>query len=169
MKLEMPTFGKNLKKSINRFEFEVGIIPDTAHYEPQHTPLGQTPPTSTYAGGPVRKASRVKSELSTGEIFIENMKRLNVDLLRAPFKEKSNKDIVKFTREFLKMALSKGSLGRKRVINLLQAIVRNPILRQEYGPNGSGTADAKGFDRHLFDTGKMFKSIKAVISKDRRR
>lgn len=169
MKIQMPTFGSNLKKSINRFEFEVGIIPDTNHFEPQHTSIGQAPELGDYAGGPVRKASRVKSELTTAEIFIENMKRLNINLLLAPFREKSNQDINKFTREFLKMAFSKGVTGRKRVINLLQAVVRNPILKQEYGPNRPTTADSKGFDRHLFDTGKMFKSIKAVISKDRRR
>jgi hypothetical protein len=61
-----------------------------------------------------------------------------------------------------------GGGGRQRVLNLLQAIVRNPILKHQYGPNTSATADAKGFDRHLFDTGKMFKSIKAIITKDRR-
>jgi len=41
-----------------------------------------------YAGGPAQKVSNVPSELSIGDILIENMKRLGVDLLRAPFRSK---------------------------------------------------------------------------------
>lgn len=90
------------------------------------------------------------------------MKRLNINLLQAPFKDANNADIVKFMQAFLKSAVAGRSM--KRVENLLQAVVRNPILRLDYGRNKSSTADAKGFDRHLFDTGQMFQAIKVKVN-----
>lgn len=157
------SFKKQLANRIERFEFEVGILDDKEHYEPKDQKYGEPPDTRTYAGGPTRKQSRVKSGKTTGEILVDNMQRLGINLLWEPF-TRTDSDIMKFTREFLKMAVSdKNSTNRVR--NLLQAIVRNPILKQEYGPNSSGTADAKGFDRHLFDTGQMFKAIKARVKR----
>lgn len=154
------TWGKKLQGKIEAYEFELGILDDADHYQAKHPKnVYETPDTKTYAGGPASKMTRDKSGMSIAEIFIDNMKRLNIDLLRRPFKER-NDDIIKFTQAFLKMALSE-NLSIKRVENLLQAIVRNPILRQEYGRNSSETADAKGFDRHLIDTAQTFKAIKA--------
>lgn len=57
------------------------------------------------------------------------------------------------------------NLSIKRVENLLQAVVRNPILKLEYGDNTAITADMKGFDRHLFGTGQTFKAIKAKANR----
>ena len=34
-------------------------------------------------------------------------------------------------------------------------------LKKEYGNNKAATADNKGFDRHLIDTGQTFKEIRA--------
>lgn len=61
----------------------------------------------------------------------------------------------------MEMITIKPNMSKKRLENLLQAIVRNPILRLEYGKNTATAADNKGFDRHLFDTGQMFKAITA--------
>lgn len=161
MKLSMK-LTERLQKSLHGYDFEVGILKDTKHFEPVADEF------KVYAGGQARKTSRVQSELSTGEILIENMKRMGIDLLRAPFRSKNNQEINRFTREFFKMALNdnskKGAIrNAKRLINLVQAIVRNPILRGDYGNNTGSTADAKGFDRLLIDTGQMFKNIKARI------
>lgn len=152
-------WGKRLQRQIGRYQFEVGVLDDKPHLEPQDTPLYGDPPIKTYAGGPVRKTSRTKSGKSVGEVLVENMERLNTNLLLEPFRAKSNAEINRFTEAFLRTISGKGSI--RRVENLLQAVVRNPILRQDYGPNKASTADAKGFDRHLFDTGQLFKAIKA--------
>ena len=159
---------ERLKKSLHGYNFEVGVLSDVPHFEPVHSPIGQPPKLKSFAGGQARMQSRVKSELSTAQIFIENMKRLNIDLLRAPFKSKQNKEINEFSKNFIKMALQdttkRGALkNAKRLINLVQAIIRNPILRGDYGGNKGTTADAKGFDRLMIDTGQMFKNIKARI------
>lgn len=159
---------ERLEKSLHGYDFEVGILSGQQHFEPLATELGKKPELKSFAGGPARKQSRVPSDLTTGQILIENSKRLGVDLLRAPFKSKNNQEINNFTKAFFKMALSdtnkQGAIrNAKRLINLVQAIVRNPILRGDYGGNKGSTADAKGFDRLLIDTGQMFKNIRARI------
>lgn len=160
MRLELgKSWVKKLKGRIEGYQFEVGILEDKPHRDPLMTGIFDQPQLGTYAGGPVRKATRQNGPNSIGEILVENMNRLNINLLLRPFEEKSS-DILKFTKAFLKMATSKG-MSIKRVENLLQAVVRNPILKQEYGRNKRLTADGKGFNRHLFDTGQMFKAIKA--------
>lgn len=160
MRIELSkSFKKKLKSRIENFEFEVGILEDKSHYE-------ATLDESVYAGGPVLKKSRIKSPQTTGDIFIENQERLGINLLSRPFQEK-NSDILKFTKAFLELVTG-GKASIKRVENLLQAIVRNPILNEEYGSNKASTADAKGFDRHLFATGQMFRAILARAKRVRK-
>lgn len=164
MKIQVDkSFFKKLERAINKYEFDVGVLDDKPHYEPVHTPTFGTPELKNYAGGPTRKQTREKSDLTTGQILVENMKRINTNILEQPF-EKKGSEILKFADSFMRLAVGM-KMGMKRVENLLQAIVRNPILRQEYGPNKSTTADGKGFDRHLFDTGQMFKAIKARVKR----
>jgi hypothetical protein len=151
------TFSKKLKRTIEQYNFEVGVLEDKPHKAPLASKFGD-PQLSSYAGGPVQKTSRVLDGKTTGEVLTSNMDRLGLNLLWEPFKKK-DAPILKFSREFLRTAMAKKSMNR--VVNLLQAIVRNPILKQQYGANTSATADSKGFDRHLFGTGQMFKAIKA--------
>lgn len=151
-------FVKQLQSRIEGYEFEVGVLDPKPHRDPIETPRFQTPSLGEYAGGPVRRASRKTSGQSTGDVLVSNMERLNINLLLRPFQDQSA-DINKFTKAFLQSAVAQKSM--KRVENLLQAIVRNPILRGEYGSNKAHTADAKGFDRHLIDTAQMFKAIRA--------
>ena len=152
-------WAKRLQKRVEGFEFEVGILEDKPHRDAVETPFGKPPQLGTYAGGPVRKAQRGGGTVSVGDVLIANMERINTNLLLKPFQDQSA-DINKFVKAFMQLVIKK-NMALKRVENLLQAVVRNPILRQEYGPNKASTADAKGFDRHLFDTAQMFKAIKA--------
>ena len=160
MKIEMSkTFYKRLEKSIEGYEFEVGVLDDKPHKLPIESPLFGPQKLNEYAGGQVRPTSRIASDLTIGDVLIENMKRLGINLLLQPFQNPES-ELNRFTTAFLRFASAKkGTL--RRVENLLQAVVRNPILRQEYGKNKGSTADNKGFDRHLFDTGQMFKAIRA--------
>lgn len=153
-----------LKRQVEGYELEVGVLEDKPHKNPVETKRFEDPLLGSYAGGPVRRKTGTVGELTTAEILVQNMQRMNINILLRPFQE-NNSDILKFTSYFLKYII--GGLGgnQKRVENLAQAIVRNPILKQEYGPNSSQAADAKGFDRHLFDTGQMFQAIKARVKK----
>lgn len=162
MKIELSkSFIRELTGRVEKYEFEIGVLEDKPHKEPIETAIFEPPQLTKYAGGDVRKKSRNLSEMTTAEIFVANQERLNTNLILEPL-EQQNSDINKFTRAFLEYVAG-GKASVKRLENLLQAIVRNPILRQEYGKNKPATADAKGFDRHLFDTGQMFQAIKAKV------
>lgn len=153
-------FAKKLQKRFEKYEFEVGILEDKEHLEAKSTSLLGTPDLKVYAGGPARKVTRSPSGKTIGEIFVDNMKRLNINLLSEPFQNK-NAPLLKFTKAFFNLAFGRGT--DNQVTNLLQAVVRNPILEGKYGPNKARTADNKGFDRHLIDTAQMFKAIKAKL------
>lgn len=144
----------------------MGVLEDKPHMEPvDQGLLGKT--SKTYAGGPVRGTSRKPSGVSTGEVLVQNMERMHRNILLEPFRKK-NSEIIKFTNYFLRYIVGRsGSSSVKRIENLLQAIVRTPILNQEYGQNTARTADNKGFDRLLIDTGQMFKAIKARMIRRR--
>lgn len=165
MKITMGrTWAKSLQKKIENVHFEVGILEDKPHMNPVDQALFGTPQLSTYAGGPIRRKSRTPGGNSIGDVLIQNMERTHHNFLLEPFQKKSS-DILKFTTYFLKYIVGRPGGSLKRIENLLQAIVRNPILQQEYGSNNPTTADNKGFNRHLFDTGQMFKAIKARVIK----
>lgn len=155
---------KKLSGLVEGYQFEVGILEDKDHYLPEYNSINEPPKLKNFAGGPTRKQSKEKSGKKISEVFIENQKRINTNFLTEPLKNQ-NSDILKFTTAFLRMVTDKG-MSMRRVENLLQAVFRNPILQLKYGGNKASTADAKGFDRHLFDTGQMFK---AVIVKARRK
>lgn len=159
-----PRWVKKLRRDIQGYEFEVGVLEEKPHRNPVEQSLFAEPLLSSYAGGPVRKTSRIDGDQSTGDVLVANMERLHTNLLLEPF-EKQTSDIIKFTNYFLKLIMKRSDSSVRRVENLLQAVVRNPILKQEYGQNNPTTADNKGFDRHLFDTGQMFKAIKARLTK----
>jgi len=164
LKLEMgKSWTRKLQGRIEKYEFEVGVLDDKVHMDPVVQGRFEEPQLKNYAGGPVRRTSRQAGNQTVGEVLVANMQRLNINLLLRPFQER-NSDILKFTTEFLKLVTS-GKSSIKRLENLLQAIVRNPILKQEYGKNTPGAADAKGFNRHLFDTGQMFKGIRARVKR----
>lgn len=148
---------------VGKYTFEVGILNDAEHKQAQEHGIHDTPDLKSYAGGPIRKTTRKPSGKSISQVFKDNQERLNTDMLKEPFQKKSS-DIIKFTDAFLKMVFSPKSMT-KRVENLLQAIVRNPILRGDYGDNTATTADNKGFNRGLIDTAQMFKSIRARVIK----
>jgi len=161
MKISMGnSWAKKIQSRVNGIEFEVGVLDDSPHKLPVEQGLFEQPQLKTYAGGPVRKTSRQASDVTNGQVLMENMERTNHNFLLEPFQKKSS-EIMKFTNYFLQFVVGRPGINAKRIENLIQAIVRNPILNQDYGPNTSTTADNKGFDRHLFDTGQMFKSIRA--------
>lgn len=153
-------FKNKVKGMFGKYHFEVGILEDASYRKPQIGKRGfkGKDVVTAYAGGPVRKKSRQDSGMTIAEIAKENRERLGVNFWTDPFQQSSS-DIIKFSREFFKVVFGYGT--KKRAENLLQAIVRNPILRGEYGDNSEITQKIKGFNRPLIDTAQMFKAIKA--------
>lgn len=155
MRLELQNgFYKRLKGRIGAYEFELGQETSKAYKLPAAKDSGIT----NLYGGPARKTTA-----KVGEGI--NLNRAQAELLfLGPFK-KRNSEIIRFAQEYLKMVFRNGQ--QKTVTNLLQAVVRNPILKGQYGSNKPGTVAIKGFDRRFIDTGWFFKSIKARILKRR--
>ncbi len=169
-------FKTRMEGRIGKYDFRVGILEDGPHKEPLTVQEGrkrawkkdmslnvdqakQAGVIGSYAGGKIRKRSNRAGPLTIAQVSAANSDRLGFNYLSAPFKQKSA-DIIKFSTEFLKMAF--GRSQKKRCENLLQAIVRNPILRGDYGGNSLKTQKRKGFDRNMIDTAQLFKAIKAV-------
>lgn len=153
-------FKQNLAGRFGKYTFEVGVLQDGPHKEAKVgvRGLGGTDVITSYAGGPVRKKSTRNSGLSVSQVSAANREHLGFNYLTEPFKKQSS-DIIKFTNEFFKLAF--GRSQKKRAENLLQAVVRNPILRGDYGSNGVITRKIKGFSRKMIDTAQLFKAIKA--------
>jgi hypothetical protein len=162
LKIELDRrFKKRLEGRFGKYDFQVGILNDAPHKDPKkgEPGLGGQEIINLYAGGPVRQKSRRSSGMSIAEVSRANRERLGFNYLSEPFKKRTS-DIVKFSNEFFKLAFGKSE--KRRAENLLQAIVRNPILRGDYGGNSPLTQKIKGFDRGMIDTAQLFKAIKSV-------
>jgi hypothetical protein len=160
LKLEK-NFQARAQGRFGKYEFEVGVLQDGPHRQARQGKrgLGGKDVISSYAGGPVRKASRKPGPLTIAEVSKANRERLGFNYLTKPF-ENTGTDIRRFVDEFFKIVFGKSE--KRRAENLLQAVVRNPILRGDYGANSALTRRIKGFDRKMIDTAQLFKSIRAV-------
>lgn len=154
-------FKQRAQGRFGKYQFEVGVLQDGPHKVPRtgERGLGGKDVLSSYAGGPVRKKSNKVGPLSIAEVSAANREHLGFNYLIEPFERKTS-DIIKFTKEFFRLAF--GRSEKRRAENLLQAVVRNPILRGDYGSNAPLTKRIKGFDRKMIDTAQLFKAIKAV-------
>lgn len=163
MKLELDkNFKARLKKKFETYSFEVGVLEDAPHREALRGQRGKggKDVLTEYAGGPVRRTSR-KSSIDISEVGVRLSKFLGFNFLTKPF-EKSSPARKAFFIEFCKFVFGKSQL--KRVENALQAVVRNPMLRGDYGNNSKLTQKIKGFNRLTIDTGQLFKAITARVN-----
>jgi len=156
-------FVSKMKGRIDKYDFEVGIF--------DSTPRKQAKPKSkgfkNLAGGPARKTGKTTS--NTNQSVAKRLRlKYKVNIFRKPFKNKNNSDLKRVINLMIKLFFSDGignASSEARLKNALQALVRNPILRGDYGNNSPKTVRNKGFNRFMIDTGQMFKSIKAKIFK----
>lgn len=152
-----PRFKQRVAGLFEKYEFEVGILQNDEHREARSKDDG----LGSYAGGPVRKLGKSGSK-TLNEISADMRDQVGVNFYIEPFKKRDT-NIMKFSAEFFKYAF--GKTQDRRAVNLLQAIVRNPILRGEYGNNSRARQREKGFNRFMIDTAQLFKAIQARIVK----
>lgn len=150
-------FSSQAKGILEKYQFEVGILQDKAHKEARDQGAG----LSSYAGGPTRKTSGRSSGKTISEVSQELRARTGINIFTQPFFSKKNKEILDFVHAYFELCA--GKTQKKRVENLLQAIVRNPILRGDYGRNSPQTAKIKGFNRFLIDTSQLFRAITSKV------
>lgn len=152
-------FSKVAKGVFEKYSFEVGILQDRVHKTAKPAKAG----LKNYAGGPARKVKGT-GNLTISEVSQKLRKQTGINIYTRPFKVRSvrgNKDILAFTKSFFDLCA--GRTQKRRCENLLQAIVRNPILRGDYGVNSPVTVKIKGFSRFMIDTAQLFKAITAKV------
>lgn len=157
MKFRKP-LGEIIKGKVEPYSFEVGILVDGPHKNAASKNRG----LKSFAGGPARRTGGGAS--SSLEDVSKNVRSfLGFNYLKKPFQNKSD-DTTRLATTFLDFALNEGkATKKKRLENLVQAVVRNPILRGTYGRNSKRTADIKGFNRKLIDTAQFFKAIRGRV------
>lgn len=162
MIIEGKGLDKVLEGELGKYRFQVGILENKRHYLPA---TGDTYLTKgqnvwyNYAGLKLRKPSSYKYEGTLYSVARDMDQKFK--WLRKPFMLQGNEDVLNVLM-FIVENLN-GKENRQRIINAVQAVVRNPILRGAYGRNSAKTAKKKGFNKLLMDTGQLFKNIKARL------
>lgn len=154
-----------LKQKIEPWQVEVGILQDAPH----RVGLDKM---KKFAGGTARHVSRIDSGKSISQVSADARKALGINYLTRPFQSRNrrNSDAVRMMIEFYKLVFQEGkSAGKRRYENAVQAVIRNPLTRADYGRNKSSTAKIKGSNRKFIDTGQLFRAIKARVKLVRRR
>lgn len=155
-----------LIKRFAPYSFQVGILQNGPHYAAMEpTTRGKNkgkPRLKSFAGGPARRQSRTPDGTLAG-VSKDVRRFLGFNYLMRPF-EKDTPARSLIGQTMASLALSEGKIrSKRRLENLAQAIVRNPILSRKYGRNKRATAKRKGFNRKLIDTGQLFKAITAKV------
>ena len=147
--------GRFVQKDLDKYESEVGILED----KPAAKWKG---PQRTLYGGPANKQAGQNKETTLRALMSKFNTTYNI--LLAPWRLPNNKDVLNVVK---KMAddIAKGGALKNDFINAMQAVVRNPILRGDYGENTKETEKAKGFNRLMINTGKFFSNIKVRFTK----
>jgi hypothetical protein len=154
---------KKIRKDLNSIgSVEVGVpmgmkasVPD--YKKPQ---LG----LKGYASVKRNQAKRRKSKTDLSDV----LEYLNKDfeLFAIALRTAPQRQIDQLTEYLLKASLDNRS--KKRLENLVIAILREPILAKSLGSNKKSTIKAKGFNRVGVNTGNLFKEINAEFKPKRR-
>lgn len=151
MELEIKNLSKKLTFKLEKYEVQVGLLEDKKRKKPLFNKF------KNYAGKRLLKEGGFSKGASLVKVAEYLDKRFK--WLRKPFLLKNNKEVVIVLNDIVKHMNGKGD--KQRILNGFQAVVRNPILRGEYGKNNARWAKIKGFDDTLMMTGQFFKNIKA--------
>lgn len=158
MNVSIPNFQHKLSKDLSSIQIEIGILQDRPEVESLSKKEGLKRLTSSQLA---LKAGR-KSITTVVEIFKKFDKKYK--LLTAPFEKDQNKEVVNMLDQMIK-EINGTATNIRRIENTAQAVVRNPILRGDYGSNKETTEEIKGFNKLFIRTGTMFKQIKARVIK----
>jgi len=150
-------FKKQAKVAFGKYQLDIGVLQNKPHKVAASKGRG----LRSFAGGPVRKTSR-STRGTISEVSERVRKNTGINLYTRPFKSKKNRDILNLIKRFMELCTGRGQ--KKRLENAMQAVVRNPILRGDYGGNKASTKKTKGFSRLMIDTGQLFKGIIAKVT-----
>lgn len=151
MKIEGDDFYRIIQVELDKYECEVGILQDKPHY---NAGIG----FKTYAGQQLARTGR-KIVGSLADVAQDLDRRFH--WLERPWRMQSNQAVQDVVNDIAESMNGRDPRAKQRVLNGVQAVVRNPILRGDYGGNSSQWAQVKGFNKLLMWTGQFFQNIKA--------
>ena len=140
-----------LAKDLERFTAQAGILADGPEKKWKRE-------RKNFYGGPANKIAGVDTKSSIREVFAKL--NLRYQLLLAPWRNANSKEQVQVAKELVN-SLNAGGKPTNAMRNAIQAVIRGPIQRGEYGNNSKGWAAIKGFNRLMINTGTLFRAIKA--------
>jgi hypothetical protein len=153
-------FYKMARGVYEKYNFDVGILKESVHKDPLSA---KKYGLKNFNGGPARRTGQTPGLLMSQ--VSEELRAKVGNFYTAPFKSKANRDIRKLLKNFFDLV--QGRTQKKRLENTLQAVIRNPILRGDYGSNSELTKKIKTFDRFMIDTGQFFNAIVAKVRPNR--
>jgi hypothetical protein len=150
---------KKIQKELGKYSFEVGILADA------NKKKRKKGATKNYAGLTISGTGSDAKTKGGGKISLvyiaQVLEKYHFKWLTKPFTLANNKEIIAVVKEIAEQTFGKKSPDNRRLENAVQAVVRNPILRGDYGNNASSTVKQKGFNKLGIDTGQFFKAIRA--------
>lgn len=152
---------EQMRGKVEAFNFEVGVLNNKMH---KGAIPREVKGLRKFAGGSARYAGKKNTQESISQISQSLRRKTGKNFYTLPFRNPNNKEILRVVKLVLDLAINeKGTI--KMLTNAIQAIVRNPILRGDYGRNNLFTQKVKGFNRLMIDTGQFFNNIKARVFK----
>lgn len=147
-----------LRKKVEAFTLEMGVIQDKAHKLPGKG-------MKTLAGGPARRISSRPDGKTIAEVSKDARTKLGINYLTLPWRGSTkNRDAIQMMKVFWKLVFGEGKLQSKvQLENALQACIRNPLTRGDYGRNSKLTSKIKKSSRKFIDTGQLFNAIRAKV------
>lgn len=157
-----------------KYNIQAGILKDGPHFaaQPILTKRGKLKKSAftDVDGMKARRMVRGKKVAgplpSIAHVARDLRRKTRVNFWTAPFKRKASKEVKRFKKALMALFGAR-QMGNKRKLaeQLLVEAIRAPIKRRQYGPNRPETARMKGFNRRLFDTGQVYRAIKASIKR----
>jgi len=156
MEFETNKWAQLLAKDYAQYEFYTGVLEDKPERIPKY---GNK---KSFHGGQALKKGK-KSDTMVSEVAkkFDEIYNWLMGAWSGSGRNANNRDILNVIAEYSRFLGNPQS--RNRLRNTVQAVVRNPILRGDYGDNSEATAEKKGFNRLMIATGTFFDNIKALV------
>ena len=151
MQIEGRNFAETIQVELDKYTIDVGILQDKPAYAPIEGKY------KTYAGQRLAATGR-KVTGSLADVARQLDKRFH--WLERPWRIEQNQDVIQVVNDIVE-SINMNHAGKQRVLNGVQAVIRNPILGDYYGRNSARWASIKGFNKLLMYTGQFFQNIKA--------
>jgi hypothetical protein len=167
-------FLNRFRRRFEQFELQAGVLePTKPHFKakPIYKKNGKRKTKNAAFTSVDGLKARRKSRIQAGTVgMIADVQGKRVDFIRAPFKQATSPALKALRKAWIRFFSARNPSTMRRVVEqALVNVIRDPIRRRRYGPNSALTTRIKGFNRRLFDTGQLWKSIKAKVTRSPRK